>query len=177
MCDPIIGVAISAISGFMQFQQGKAEAKAINATAANNAKIAEFNAREKERQADDAVGRGSQEAADIRQRVRQSTARGRAIMAGTGFLADKGSNLDLQSQNIQMGEVNAMTAMGNAEREAYGYKSDASSERFGAKVDTANAAYQAKIAKNNGLLSGVGTFITGAGKYADSQNWFQKKAK
>lgn len=176
MCNPAVGLAISAISGFMQYQSAKNEASAINATAANNAKIAEFNARERERQADDAVDRGAQEAYDIRQRARAATARGRAIMAGTGFLADTGTNLELQAQNVQMGEVNALTAMGNATREAEGYRADADSERFGAKVGTANARYQAAVTKQNGLLSGAGTFATGAANYGQSQGWFEKKA-
>lgn len=174
MCNPVALVAISGISAYMQYQQAQGQAKSIEVTAKNNAKIAEFNAQGQEIAGEDAIRRGAADAGVIRDNVRKANATGAARMAGSGLIANTGTNLDILSQNAGNGEFNALTVMNNAEREAYGYKSNAQSLRFGSTVDLANSKYQSKVTKNNGLLSAAGTFATGIGTYGSSAGWFDK---
>ena len=172
MCSPTL--AIAGLSAFMQYRQGQAAAKATTVTAANNAKVAEFNAGIQDRAAGDAVARGAEAAAVERQKSIRANA---TLRANLGGLTDTGTSLQLQGQNAGIGEVNALTVMNNAEREAYGYKLDAQSIRFGAQAESANAAYQAKVQRQNGLLTGLGTFATGVANYGNATNVFNSSSR
>lgn len=171
MCSPTF--AIAAVQGFMQYQQGKAQAKAEKVTAANNQRIANFNASIKDREAADSVARGAEGAWKERVQATRANARLRANLSG---LADTGTSLQLQGQNAGMGEVNALTVLNNAEREAYGHKMDAQSIRFGAANEMASASYRAGVMKQNGLLTGLGTFATGFADYGKSNNWWRSSS-
>lgn len=179
MCDPVSATmaALSLAGAYMQYQQGVAAADATKVTAANNAKISEYNARKNEEAGIDATRRGAQDAGTIRENARRANSELRARAAGAGLLADTGTSLDLQEQNAFTGELNALTALNNAEREAYGFREHAQSERFGAQVDTANAIYQARTQRYQGLLSAGGTLVTGAANYGKSAGWFDPKPK
>lgn len=170
MCSPTaVMVAVTAFQGFSQWQQGRAAAKAETVTAANNQRVANFNAGIKEREAADAVARGAEGAWQERVKAVRANARLRANLGG---LSDTGTSLQLQGQNAGMGEVNALTVLNNAEREAYGHKLDAQSIRFGAATESANARYRSSIMKQNALLTGLGTFATGMANYGSSKGWF-----
>lgn len=177
MCSPTLAVTIGStlFSAYNQMQAGKAEAKSIQRTAENNAKISEYNAKVSEQNADyqdkaatAALSKGAQEAGTIRENYRKANASGRAAAASTGFLADTGSYGDLMTENAGVGEFNALTAINNAEREAYGFKvkagdfrADATGQRFGAQVASDNAAYQASVKRSNANGAAIGTLVTG----------------
>jgi hypothetical protein len=153
-------------------QQGKAEAAAVKATAANNAQVAKYNASIQETAAKDAVVRGAEDAATIRENVKRENASARASIASSGLITDTGTPLNLLAQNRQMGETNAAQTMTNAEREAYGYRQQATGILFGSQADTANANYQANIIKSNARSRATGTLITGAADFGTSSGLF-----
>jgi hypothetical protein len=146
-----------------------------------NAKVQDNNATLAKAASDDAIQRGAQDSAQIRENVKRINARARANLGSTGFLADTGSNLDLLVQNAGTGEYNALTAMNDAERESYGYRIDEANARAGAQNQRLqgqaaldNARYGARLTRRKGLLSAAGTLVTGSSNYyADFGNPFK----
>lgn len=171
MCDVMTGLAV--VGAFMQYRQGQAQAAAVNMEAQNNRKIAEFNAKQNEIAADDAVQRGAQSSANIRENYKRTNATVRARLGSAGLYADAGSGLDIQGQNAQVGEYNAMSAMIDGQREAAGYTNQAMSDRFAGDVGVQNARYKSKVIKQQGLLDASGTLITGVGKLGVNKGWWK----
>lgn len=177
MCDPI-SVAATAFSAYSSIQQGKAQASVMRAEAENNNRVAEYNAKVQDQNADlqreggrDALSRGANEAANIKQNFKSANATARAKAASTGLLVDQGSYGDLFDEGAAVGELNALTALNNAEREAYGFKlkandytAEARNLRLGGQVGINNAEYGAKVAKSNAFGDAAGTLVTGAAK-------------
>lgn len=210
MCTPaiiipaLLTVASTAVGMVTQKSQANSQAQVIQQNAQNNANLANYNAQVIENTsqynaqvsetnakvmddaAADSIIRGSEEAARQRLEARRSAARGRAAMASSGLLTDYGTNLDLLKDNAATGEMNALTVMTNAQREAQGYKNkaidyraegtgllyegkmQADSERYAGQVGLANANYESKVVKKGGTLAAASTLVTGAsslGKY------------
>lgn len=123
MCEPAtITLALTAASGVIAaggaIKQGQAQKAQANYQAAverNNATIAGW-------QADDAAKRGQVE--EQRQRLQVARIRGsqRAAYASSGVELTGGSPLDTLMDTAQLGELDALTIRSNAEREAYGYR-------------------------------------------------------
>lgn len=176
MCD--LTLAAAAFTAVTSYMQASNEASAVKKTAQNNQKIAEYNATVADRNSDnqlegarDALERGANDAAVIKDNYKRATASSRAAAAGNGLVADTGTAADIQDLNTTYGEMDVLTARNNAEREAYGFKNqandfqaEAKNLRLGGEVGAANAKYQAGIMKQNGLLSAAGTLVTGASK-------------
>jgi hypothetical protein len=124
MCEPAtLALAATAVSGVVAaggaVMQGQAQAKQAkyqSAVERNNATIAGW-------QATDAQQRGQIE--EQRQRLATARLRGaqRAGMAANGIEIDSGSPLDVLMDTAQLGELDALTIRSNAEREAYGFRS------------------------------------------------------
>lgn len=147
-----------------------------------NVDVAEENALVYDQAADDSLERGSRMAAAERDFSRRSSATGRAVAASSGTVVDMGSNLENQGDNALIGEMNALVAMNNAAREAYGYKLDSTAEKNRAKgiaytgqleaesirvngnVGVANANYSAENIRYGGDLEATGIMINGAAK-------------
>lgn len=182
MCDVSLALSLggSLFSAFSQMQQANAQADSATATASNNQKISEYNAKvadnnnELEQQnARDSLQRGAEDASVQRDNYRKATGTARAAAASSGLLVDTGSFGALQDQNTTYGELNALTAANNAEREAYGFKlkgmdfkTEAINQRFQGQVGVNNAAYQAGVIRQGGLLNAASTLVTGgAGAY------------
>lgn len=209
MCPPVLAVAaiaLTAVSAVSTANAQKAAAQAqsqqIIYTAQNEAAVADYNAQATEnvttfnedvaeqnaliyeQAASDAIQRGADDAAAEREFSRRSNSRGRATAGSSGFQVDTGTNIDLLVQNRAIGEMNALTVMNNAEREAYGYKLDATAERnrakgirytgdieaeqirLGAKVGLLNAEYGAANTRYAGRLESRSTLISGAASVA-----------
>lgn len=191
---PIVSLASTVFSAVSTISNASAEAKATKMAAQNNRNIAEYNATVQERNAKldresaaDAKNRGAQDAATIRENARKANARARVVSASKGLIADSGSNLDVLEQNAATGELSALTAMNNAEREAYGYdiqaldaETEARNLRFTGDVGVSNAAYKSSVTKQAGLYGAAGTLVTGAAdfgyKYPDFLGQGKKKA-
>lgn len=203
MCEPftIAMAAVAAVgtvaSASAQRSAGKAQARAYGLQAQNliteseynaetvenvsdyNAQIADNNSDALEAAADDAIQRGADDAAVQRQTFRQANSRGRAIMGSSGTVVDSGTNLKLLTDNAGMGEMNALTVMNNAEREAYQYRSDAVNERnratgirytgdlqaggirLSGQTGSQNAQYAGSVANYNSGLEASATLING----------------
>lgn len=159
MCDPAsltIAATVAAAGGqIMQAQSASAAAK-------SSQKIALANQEINNRAAADAMQRGADDASKARTAYRVANATLRARTAGQGLIADSGTALDLQGQNAQTGELNALTILNNAEREAYGYKVGA----MNSGAQAAGYGKQASSLLTNGLISGAGTLVTGASNYS-----------
>jgi hypothetical protein len=108
--------AVGAYGAIAQGQAAKKQAKYQSAVERNNATIAGW-------QATDATQRGQIE--EQRQRLATARLRGaqRAGMAANGVEIDSGSPLDILMDTAQLGELDALTIRSNAEREAYGFRS------------------------------------------------------
>lgn len=127
MCEPTtIALALTAVSGVVAaggtIMQGQAQAKQAkyqSAVEANNSVIAGW-------QATDAQQRGQIE--EQRQRLATAKLRGsqRAAFGSNGVEIDSGSPLDILMDTSQLGELDALTIRSNAEREAYGLRTQQS---------------------------------------------------
>lgn len=115
-----------------------AQSKYAQAVAEQNAKVFDLAAQ-------DAVARGVDSASEERLQAKRINAKGRAAAGSSGTVIDAGTNLQLSVQNAGTGEINALTVMNNAEREAYGYKVQARDVRESAR----GSVYDSAIAKEN----------------------------
>lgn len=171
MCVVALQIASAAFSMYSQISQGNAAARAASVNAENtrrigeyNAKVAETNAEIQHRAANDALNRGAEDAAKIRQNVQKLNALSRAGQGSTGFAVDSGNFGVVTDQNAQFGELDAMTAMENARREQQGYltnESDllaqATNQRVGAAAQATNIMQQGNAAKRAGIMGAIGT--------------------
>lgn len=148
-----------------QVQQGKqatAQARYQQQVAENNATIAENNAK-----AIAASGRAEEQ----RQRIANAQKQGeaRANMGGSGLELGSGTLLDLQADQVLVGEYDALTVRdeyvtrsNNALQQAANFSSDAT--LFGRS---------AKNASSNAAWGTAGTLLSGAGKVAGK--WYDYK--
>lgn len=169
MCDPLTIAAVG-FSAFSSISQANAQAASVKAQADATQKVNEYNAKTNDMLALDSQNRGAGDAARIRQNAKAANASLRTVVGSTGFLADSGTSLDLQTQNAGVGAFDSLQTINNAEREAYGYKSTATNLRFQGDLAVSEANRQAKSIKQQGLLSAAGTLVTGA---ANKSNMFQ----
>ncbi len=159
----VLTVVSTAISAYSQMQQGKAQA----AMADYNAKVADANTKVNEAAALDASQRGADEAAQVKERARRIAASQRAGAAAGGVAADSGSALDLLTETSGMGELDALTTMNNAQREAYGYRVQGMNSTAQANLQRT----QSKLYKSAGAGNAMGTLLTGGAKaYGQGQS-------
>ena len=142
MCGPVaIGAAMVAMSAMQAYSQNK-QAKYQSAVANQNADLAEA-------QADDSINRGNAQAAQVRNRNRQAAGTQAATMGATGADMSTGNALDIFGDTAQYGELDALTTVNNAQREAYGYQ-----------VQATNARAQASAAESAGRNAVTMTLLT-----------------
>jgi len=144
-CNPaIIGavaaVASAAVSGYATYQSGQTQKKAGK----YNEKMGEYRAL-------DAAQRGASEAAAKRDRARRIAAQQAEGMAASGVDINSGTPLALLTETAGLGELDALTTVNNARREAWGYQTQGTLDR-----------YQGKMAGRSGVLNAGGTFLGGA---------------
>ncbi|EUD09159.1 hypothetical protein PO864_17745 [Providencia alcalifaciens] len=142
MCDPIYaGVAMLASSGmqaYSQYQSGKF-----------NADVANQNARQNEQAANDSINRGNAEAEKQRSRTRQLAGSQAAAMSANGLDLSSAGALDMFGDTAAMGELDALTLVNNASREAYGLRMQAANDRL-----------QAKMSRREGNFGAATTLLT-----------------
>jgi hypothetical protein len=148
-----VGTAISSaassssgwMSTFSSFAQGFGavanvygavnQAKVNNTVAENNAKLAEYQARQ-------ALRQGAAQEQALRLRTAQMKGTQRATMAARGLSLTEGSPLNILTTTDYMGERDALTARDNALRTAWGYRQEAANYKAG-KVDVGMAGLTA----------------------------------
>lgn len=144
-CEPAtIALAVSAtaaaVSGYSAYQSGQSQKKA----AEYNADMAEISAR-------DTLQRGADAGAERRMQARRVAAQQTERMSAMGVSTTSGTPLDILTETAGYGELDALTASNNAQREAWGIRGGAKLER-----------YQGKMAARGGKLTAAGTFLGGA---------------
>lgn len=138
MCDPLT-MAAAAVTAYGSYKQGQAQQD-----------IANYNARTAELAAEDAVARGTQSADAQRNKVRQILGTQRAMMGATGAEVGAGTLGKVLDQTATYGELDARTIEANAQREAWGMRTQAAGTR--AQGDLAAAA---------GTMGALGSLLTG----------------
>ena len=94
--------------------------------AGQNAKeTADYNAEMQRRQAKDTLVRGSIAADEKRQQARKIIGAQTAAMGASGFATDSGSPLQLLTESAGFGELDALRALNNAQRQASGLNAQA----------------------------------------------------
>ncbi|WP_313112568.1 hypothetical protein [Pseudescherichia sp.] len=165
MCDPATALAgaslaAGALSAVNQYQSGRQAAA-----------VASANAESAQAQAQDSINRGNAAADEARRRNRQALGTQIATAAANGADISTGSALDIFGDTAQFGELDALTTVNNAQREAYGFE-----------VQASNYKNKATAAKQQGTVGAVSTLLTtplqayGAYKMADGEwNPFTQK--
>lgn len=143
MCDPATALAgaslaAGALSAVNQYQSGRQAAA-----------VASANAESAEAQAQDSINRGNAAADEVRRRNRQALGTQTAAAAANGADISTGSALDIFGDTAQFGELDALTTVNNAQREAYGYE-----------VQASNYKAQASAAKQQGNVGAFSTLLT-----------------
>ena len=143
MCDPATALAgaslaAGALSAVNQYQSGRQAAA-----------VASANAESAEAQAQDSINRGNAAADETRRRNRQALGTQIATAAANGGDISTGSAADIFGDTAQFGELDALTTVNNAQREAYGYE-----------VQASNYKAQASAAKQQGNVGAFSTLLT-----------------
>jgi hypothetical protein len=151
-------IASTAFQAFGTIQEGRAAKSAAN----YNAQVAERNAQYADYQAKDATARGAEDERRQRVKTQQMIGTQRAQMAANGMDLSDGDGLNIQTQTAQQGTVDALIIRQNAEREAFGYKTN--SYNFRAEAGMQRAA--GKNAVRSSYISALGTTLSGGSKAA-----------
>lgn len=168
MCGPatmaIASLAMTAAGTVVQtsaaMQASKAQKQAYEYQAAvsrNNQKIAEW-------QAQNEIAKGQE--AEIEQRRKIAALKGsqRAGLAAKGLDISTGSALNILTDTDYLGELDVANIRSNAERAAWAARVQGSNEAANAELLTMRAEAE------NPLMTGAGTFLSGAGSVAD--RWY-----
>lgn len=115
--------------------------------------VSKVNAGISRQAAADALERGSLEADEQRKQTQQVIGSQRAAYASGGIDVNTGTAGQVQSDTAALGELDALTIMNNAAREAYGYEVQAIDQR-----------QQGKLAKYQGKMQAIGSILGGAEK-------------
>lgn len=113
-------------------------------------KVAKVNAGISDRAAADAIERGDLQADQQRDLTQQVIGSQRTAYAANGIDVNTGSAGIVQNDTAALGELDALTIINNAAREAYGYKVQAMDQR-----------QQGKLAKYQGKMNAIGSILGG----------------
>lgn len=163
----------SALSGLAG---GYTQANALKLQSSYDQAAAAENARILGRQAADAENRGTQDAALLEARRRQLVGTQRAKFAAQGLDVNAGSPLAIQNEAETMSEMDKLTAMNNAAREAYGLRSQASAVQSDARLRALGARGAARSTLLQSYTSGAKDLVLGA-YYYDQMKGLPKKGK
>jgi len=122
---------------------------------------ADYNAEVARRQALDATRRGSIAEGEQRTKTRQLAGQQHAAMGASEIVADEGSFGDILAQSAQFGERDAQRIRVNAQREAFGLRSEADLSEF-----------QGQQAETAGLFKGGTSLLTGAFNLFTRKPWY-----
>lgn len=156
MCGPVaVGAAMlaaTAVSAYGQYQQSRYQGD-----------LANYNADVAENSAKDAVNQGNAQAAQQRERARQLSGTQAATMAANGVDLGSGTAADVFADTAGMGELDALTTVNNAQRQAYGLQSQASGQRAQASATKTFGNMQTGATLLNGTLGAYQGFSMAGG--------------
>ena len=151
MCAPVV-IGMMALAAVSQAYSAKQSAK-------SQANLARFNAKVSRLSARDAMLRG--EVAQHRQRQKTAILAGRqkSLIAAGGADVDLGSAADVIQSTLVLGEIDAMQAMNNAMREAWGFEVQATQFDFAgsAALRAGRTAVAVSLIGGAASIAGVGS--------------------
>ena len=159
------GALTSAAGSYESGQSAKAQAEYQSQIAAQNQVLANQNATQAI-----AAGEATAEQAAIKQRA--DTGQIRAAEGASGVDVNSGSALDVQSSQSERDMLDQLIVRSNAERTAYGYKTQGLQFGGQAALEKA-AAEQAPVA---GDIGAVGSIFSGASGVANQDASWQRLA-
>ncbi len=166
MCEPttlaIASLAATAIGGYMQYQAQNDAADAAQAQGAYQAAVANNNAIIAERMAVDAEDRGRNAEQEQRLRTRQLIGQQRVQFSANGVRLGDSGTINTEADAAAFGELDALTLRANAQREAYGYRTQGMN--FQAEGALASAAGRNRA--SNLRTQAFGTALSTAGSVA-----------
>lgn len=168
MCEPttivlIASAVIGGVSAYSASETRKETASYQAKVAANNAKVAEW-------QAADAKERGDQAAATVRRKYAALQGTQVASLAARGLDISEGSANAILTDTDFFGEYDQNVTRSNAAREAYGYKVRAGN--FLADSAASRAMSDAEDPLLSGVLTGAGTFLGSGEGRTVAARWF-----
>lgn len=153
MCYPIvIAAALTAVSAYSASATRKGVANYQSQVAANNAKVAEW-------QAADAKERGDQAAAQVRRKYAALQGTQAASMAARGLDISEGSANAILTDTDFFGDYDQRVTRSNAGREAYGYQVRAGN--FRGEADAQRAMANSENPLLSGVMAGAGSYFSG----------------
>jgi hypothetical protein len=150
----VAGLAGGGISAFGAYEGGQARAASANyqaQVAANNAKIAQWNA-----SMEAASGAAKESAQGMKTAASAGTAK--AAQGASGIDVNTGSAANVRQAVAKLGALDALTIRSNTARSVYGYEVAATSDEAQSQLLSA----EAKQAGEAGDISALGTFLSSA---------------
>ena len=141
-------------------------ALAMDAAATYNSVMAEYDAKQLDSMASEAIARGEEEATRVGQEGRRLFGEQRAILAAQGIDVSTGTAADMQLDTIRRNAEDLSRVRANAAREALGIRTQASSTR----AQSANATAAARAQAGGTLLTGAAQAISAGGQLYESNN-------
>jgi hypothetical protein len=175
-----VGMGIQAYSQKKSGDAALTAAQAERRAAESGADLQEFNAKIADLQAKDAVERGAESESRYRTQVRGAIGTARAGFAAQGVDVGFGSPVDVQADEAYLGELDALSIRNNAQREAWGFRMEATDLRKRAEIARKEGVYleaagqQRKSAAN---LAAVGTLIGGTASLLQTKYGFDRATR
>lgn len=172
----IAGMATKAVGDVKAGNAAKREGEAEQRAAESQAQLSEYNAAVADLQARDAVDRGELDASRFRSRTRQLVGEQRAGFASGGIDVGFGSAVDVQADATLLGEMDALTAVSNAKRAAWGFKVEGEDLRKQAEIqrqEGANAAAAGRARRTSAYIGMAGSLLGGASSLASAKFGFK----
>ena len=144
MCHPALAVVAAIGGAVMQYQGQMKQAKATEQASKYNAEVQRMAAA-------DALARGTEAAYDKRVQAKKFTSTQAAAGAGAGLDISTGTPLQLMVETKGLGELDALRALNNAQREASGLNAQAEITEWSGE----RAASALKSSAYGSLLSGA----------------------
>lgn len=155
MCS--IGYATAASMG-MQAIGGLAKGNSANQAASYNASVANTNANLADIKAQDALQRGANKQTQYANQTRQIIGKQRTANAANNIDPSQGSAVNLLTDTTMNRAIDQQRIRANAAREAYGYKTQASSYRAQAKYQKYAGRQQESSSILGGLVGAASTY-------------------
>jgi hypothetical protein len=129
-------------------------------SAKSQSDAAKYNAQTAENQAQDAINRGNIKAGEVRDKARRIQSAQVAQLGAAGLDINFGTPESLLSETKQYGELDALRAINNSQREATSLYSSADLERF-----------QGRNAMRTGYFNAGGSLLSGATNLYGMSRW------
>ncbi|AIN18862.1 hypothetical protein CH54_1401 [Yersinia rochesterensis] len=160
MCDPTsavvaLSIGSSLMGAYSQYQTGKA-----------NQSVANANADAQEVAARDAINTGNAQADQRRQQARQLAGKQTATMGASGADLSTGNALDIFGDTAAGGELDALTTVNNAQRQAAGLEFQAGVSRTQGAIQKQSGNMGAFTTLLNAPLSAYGAYKTVGGAWS-----------